>query len=145
VGEDGDNLVREYALDDPLQPLKAFLRKDPLVLTVGTGLESVPSIQIAEQKFLPLKFISERALAVGSKGQSWVDVIALGCSGGFHKLTEHLGQGNFKETHIGSANSRLYSMRHLINAAEDALEEDLASLECGRPECLSCPNNLTRS
>jgi len=144
VGREGDNLVREYSLDDPLQPVKQFLRMDPSVLTIGTGLESVPAIQVAERKFLPSKFVKERALTIASKGQSWVDVIALGCTGGFHKLADHLSAKDFNETQIGSANSRLYSMRRLIEAAEKALEEDVRSLWCGRPECLSCSYRSTQ-
>jgi len=143
VGKDGDGLVRDYSLVDPLQPLKVFLEEDPLVLTVGTGLDSVPSIHLAEQKFLPSKFVRERALTIASKGQAWVDVIAIGCNGGFGKLADHVNPKDFKETQIGLANSRVYSMRGLVKAAERVLEKDLTSLACGRPECLSCTVAVT--
>jgi aminoglycoside N3'-acetyltransferase len=43
-----------------------------------------------------------------------------------------------KETQIGMATARLYSMRGLIQAAEKVLREDSMVLACGRPECLSC-------
>jgi len=138
VGENSDKLVREYSTDDPLQPLKAFLKEDPAVLTVGVGLESVSAIHVAEQRLTPSKFVKERALTITSKGQEWVDVTAMGCGGGFKKLAERLGSQKLKETQIGLATATLYSMRGLVQVAEKVLHEDSMALTCGRPECLSC-------
>jgi len=138
VGKDSDKFVREYSVADPLQPLKAFLKEDPTVLTVGVGLDSVSAIHIAEQRFTPSKFVKERSLTITSKGQEWVDVIALGCAGGFEKLAPRLSSEKLKETQIGSATATLYSMRGLVQVAERALHEDSMALACGRRECLSC-------
>lgn len=138
VGKNSDKLVRDYSPLDPLQPLKAFLKEDPVVLTVGVGLESVSAIHVAEQRLTPSKFVKERALTIGSKGQDWVDVTAIGCSGGFGKLAQRISSEKLKETQIGLATVRLYSMRGLIQAAEKLLREDPTALACGRRECLSC-------
>ncbi len=138
VGENSDKLVREYSVADPLWPLKAFLKEDPAVLTVGVGLDSVSAIHIAEQRLAPSKFVKERSLTVTSKGQEWVDVIAMGCAGGFDKLAPRLSSAKLKETQIGSATAMLYSMRGLVQAAEKVLHEDPMGLTCGRQECLSC-------
>jgi aminoglycoside 3-N-acetyltransferase len=138
VGKHSDKLVREYSAVDPLQSLKDFIKENPTILTVGVGLESVSAIHVAEQRLTPSKFVKERALTITSKGQAWVDVTAMGCSGGFQKLEQHIGSENLKETQIGMATARLYSMRGLIQAAEKALQEDSMALACGRPECLSC-------
>ena len=138
VGKSSDKLVREYSTGDPLQPLKYFIKENPAVLTVGVGLESVSAIHVAEQQSTPSKFVKERALTITSKGQAWVDVTAMGCSGGFQKLAQRLSSEKLKEIQIGMATARLYSMRGLIEAAEKALYEDSMVLACGRPECLSC-------
>jgi aminoglycoside 3-N-acetyltransferase len=121
-----------------LQPVKAFLKEDPVILTLGVGLNSVSAIHVAEQRLTPSKFVRERALSITSKGQDWVDVIAIGCSVGFQKLEQHLASQKFEETQIGLAMARLYSMQELIQAAEKALRDDPMALACGRSECLSC-------
>jgi len=144
VGKNSDKLVREYSTVDPLQPLKAFLKEDPAVLTVGVGLESVSAIHVAEQRLTPSKFVKERALSITSKGQGWVDLTAIGCSGGFKKLTQCISSEKLKETQIGLAIATLYPMRGLIQAAEKLLHEDPTALACGRQECLSCILASTR-
>ena len=138
VGKETDNLIHSSSLSDPLQPLKTFLRREPVVVTLGVGLESVFAIHIAEQRFLPSKFSSERALIVTSRGQEWVDVLAVGCSNGFVRLETQLDGSTVKETRIGSARSRLYPMKTLVKKAEESLNRDHAALSCERTECLSC-------
>ena len=138
VGKETDHLTHNSPLQDPLQPLKTFLKRDPKIVTLGVNLESVTAVYLAEQRYLPAKFPTERALTVSSKGQSWVEVVALGCSGGFEKLAAHLVGGEFGETQIGSANSRAYDMKMLVKKAEELLGNDPLSLTCGRPHCLSC-------
>ena len=138
VGENSDKLVREYSTLDPLQPLKALLKEDPVVLTVGVGLDSVSVIHVAEQRLTPSKFVKERALTVTSKGQDWVDITSIGCGGGFQKLAQHVGSEKLEETQIGMATATLYSTNGLVQAAEKVLRGDPMGLACGRPECLSC-------
>ena len=138
VGENSDKLVREYSTLDPLQPLKALLKEDPVVLTVGLGLDSVSVIHVAEQRLTPSKFVKERALTVTSKGQDWVDVTAIGCSGGFQKLAQRISSEKLEETQIGVAMATLYSTNGLLQVAEKVLRGDPMALACGRPECLSC-------
>lgn len=138
VGKRGDDLVREYSLDDPLIPLKKFLKQDPRVMKIGVGFDSVTVVHLAEQLRNPLKFVKERALTVSSKGQAWVDVIALGCANGFDKLRLDLKTENFRETEIGLARAEVYSMSQLIEDAESLLEKDSMSLACDNAACLSC-------
>ncbi len=138
VGENSDKLVREYSASDPLQPLKAFLKEDPSILTIGVGLDSVSAIHVAEQRLTPSKFVKERALTITSKGQNWVDVTAIGCSEGFRNLGKRISSEKLEETRIGLATATLYSMKGLIQAVEKVLHEDSMALACGRPDCLSC-------
>jgi aminoglycoside 3-N-acetyltransferase len=138
VGKHGDDLVRNYSLEDPLLPIKRFLKPDPKVLAVGVGFDSVTAIHVAEQLRLSAKFVRERALTFTSKGRTWVDITALGCSNGFEKLKAHLGSKDFKETKIGAANSQAYSMKTLIDRAESLIEKQPNALLCGNPACLSC-------
>ena len=138
VGNESDHLTHNSPLQDPLQPLKTLLKRNPKIVTLGVNLESVTALHLAEQRYLPDKFFTERALTVTSKGQTWVDVVALGCSNGFEKLATHLDGAEFKETQIGSANSRLYDMKMLVKRAEELLSKDRSWLSCGRSECLSC-------
>jgi aminoglycoside 3-N-acetyltransferase len=138
VGKETDNLVRNSSLLDPLQPLRSFLNQEPKILTLGVGLDSVSALHLPEQRYLPAKFVRERALTITSKGQTWVEVVAVGCSSGFEKLASHLGRSEFKETRIGSANSCLYSMKTLVHHSEELFSKDPSSLTCGRSECLSC-------
>jgi aminoglycoside 3-N-acetyltransferase len=138
VGRDSDKLVRNHSLEDPMQPLKIFLKEDPFVLTLGVNLDSVRAIHIPEQRRLPYKFVKERALTIAANGPSWVEVTAIGCSRGFQKLMSRMNSADISQTEIGSAKASLYSMKKLIGSAEAVLDENPVALTCGRPECLSC-------
>jgi len=108
------------------------------VLAVGAGFDSVTAIYLAEQLKLNAKFVRERALTFTSKGRTWVDITALGCSTGFEKLKAHLGSKDFKEAKIGAADSQAYSMKTLIDRAESLIEKQPNALLCDNPACLSC-------
>ncbi len=138
VGKHGDELVREFSLDDPLLPLKRFLRHDPLVLTIGVALDSVTAIHVPEQTRLKPKFTRERALTFTSKGPAWVDITALGCSNGFKKLEAQLVGKESRETKIGLATTQIYPMKRLLERADSTLEELPAALLCDNMACLSC-------
>lgn len=138
TGRETDNLIRSSSLSDPLQPLKTFLRNDPLVLTIGVGFDSVFAVHLTEQHLLPSKFPNERALTVAARGQAWVDILGVGCSNGFVNLEKQLDGTDFRQTQIGSARSCLYSMKTLSKKADELLNNDPSALSCGRAECLSC-------
>ncbi len=138
VGKHGDELVRDYSLDDPLLPIKRFLKYDPRVLTVGVGFDLVTAIHVAEQLRLYVKFARESALTFTSKGRAWVDITALGCSNGFEKLRSQLGDNESKGTKIGLATSQVYPMKSLIESADSRLEEQPTALLCDNSACLSC-------
>jgi len=138
VGRYGDELVRDYALNDPLMPIKRFLKQDPLVLKIGVDFSSVIPIHLAEENKTPSKFSKERALTVTSKGQTWVEVLALGCGGGFRKIEQHLSGGMLRETKIGLALAQLYPVKDIVGAAENLLSRDPTALLCDNGSCLSC-------
>ena len=138
VGAKSDGLVRRHSLTDPLEPLKALLEDNPFVLTIGVDLDSVTAIHLAEERHIPIKFVRERALTMGSTGPAWVGVVALGCSAGFHKLADNINHKDVEETNVGAARAFLYPMRKLVANAERLLQEDPTALSCGRPGCPSC-------
>lgn len=138
VGKNGDELVRDYSLDDPLLPIKRFLKRDPQVLMVGVGFDLVTAIHVPEQLRLNTKFVRERALTFTSKGPVWVGITSLGCSNGFEKLRAHLGEEESKATTIGMANSQVYSMKRLIERADSLLAGQPKALLCNNAACLSC-------
>lgn len=138
VGKHGDEIVRDFSLNDPLLPVKGFLKQDPLVLTIGVGLDLAVAIHLAEQRGLTVKFPTERALTFTSKGRTWVDVTALGCSAGFEKLNAQSECGPSAETTIGLASARVYSARKLIACAESLLAKQPTALLCDDGACLSC-------
>ncbi|MGD0177171.1 MAG: AAC(3) family N-acetyltransferase [Candidatus Bathyarchaeia archaeon] len=138
VGKHGDELIRDYSLDDPLLPIKRFLKQDPKILLVGVGFDSVTAIHVAEQLRLYVKFVRERALTFTSKGRTWVDITALGCSNGFEKLKAHIGGKDSTEIMIGAANSQVYQMKKLIERADSLIEKQPKALLCDNPACLSC-------
>lgn len=138
VGSHSDQLVRNYSLSDPLHPLTVFMKEDPLVLTIGTGLDSVVAIQIAEKRSHPAKFGKERALCMSATGPAWVETVALGCGKGFQRLSGHISPMGVKQTKIGAAVASLYSMKELIAVAEELVGRDPMALNCERPTCLSC-------
>jgi len=138
VGHDSDKLVRHYSLTDPLEPLKLLLAHDSFVLTIGVQLDSVTAIHVAEERYVPFRFVKERALTVGSTGPVWVDIVAPGCSAGFYRLADHIDRSYIRETDMGSARVFLYPMRQLVAGAERLLRESPAALSCGRTGCLSC-------
>ena len=139
IGNQGDELVREVKLDDPLLPVKKFLKSNPSVVTIGVGLPAVTCIHLAEQTVLPAKFAKERALAMSSKGSVWVDIRSIGCSSGFRKLSSMLESvADFRQTSIGMARAESYSMKYLVDSAKSALKKDSNALGCGNSSCLSC-------
>lgn len=138
VGKRGDELVRDYSLDDPLLPIKRFLKQDAKVLVVGVGFDSVTAIHAAEQLSLQAKFVRERALTFTSKGRTWVEVTTLGCSNGFEKLKAELGGKDSRQAMIGTAVSQVYSMKKLLERAGSLIEEQPRALLCDNPACLSC-------
>jgi len=138
VGRHGDDLVREHELLNPLLPVKKFLKQDPKVVTAGVNLNSVTSIHLAEEAKAPNKFVKERALTVTSKGQVWLDVLAIGCSAGFGKLGTYLTQEKVRETKIGLAAVQTYPMRSLIEDAKSLLGKNPRALTCDNEECMSC-------
>lgn len=138
VGKHGDELFRDYSLNDPLLPIKRFLKRDPKVVAVGVGFDSVVAVHVAEQARLGAKFVRERALTFGSKGRTWVDITSLGCSNGFGKLRAQFESRDFKETRIGAAVAQSYSMKTLIDRADSLIRKHSDALLCGNPACLSC-------
>jgi aminoglycoside 3-N-acetyltransferase len=138
VGQHTDELVGHHSLTDLLQPLKTLLKEDPYVLTIGVGLDFVSAIHVAVEHHVPSKFVKERALSMASKGPTWVEVVAPGCSAGFQKLAKHIRSEDIQRTEIGSTRAFLYPMKQLIAAADRLLEEDPTALNCERPDCLSC-------
>jgi len=139
VGNRGGDLVRDVKLDDPLLPVRKFLKLNPLVVKIGVGFPAVTAIQVAEETVNPAKFVKERALSMSSKGPAWVDVRSFGCSSGFEKLTAIIRTSeNFRQTSIGMAKAESYPMRRLVEAAQSLLETDSNGLDCGNACCLSC-------
>jgi len=138
VGSGTDELVRKYSLQDPLQPLKVFLKHEPFVMTIGTSLDSVTVVHLAVERHVPSKFNKERALGVGSPGLVWTDVVSLGCNLGFPKIVAQLSPKVLRETQLRSARATLYPMKALVEIADQMLAKDSTSLNCGRAECLSC-------
>ena len=139
VGDRGDELVREVKLEDPLLPVKKFLKSNPRVVTIGVGFPAVTAIHIAQETILPSKFLRERALTMSSKGSVWVDIRSTGCSSGFGKLFSMLESvADFRQTVIGKARAESYSMKYLVDSAQSVLKENSNALDCGNPSCLSC-------
>lgn len=139
VGNHGDELVREVKLDDPLLPIRKFLKRNPRVVTIGVGFSAVTAVHLAEEAVRPAKFVKERALTMSSKGPVWVDIRSTGCSNGFWKLSSMFGSvADFPQTSIGMARAESYSMRYLVDSAQSLLKQDSDGLDCGNASCLSC-------
>lgn len=139
VGNRGDELVREVKLDDPLLPVRKFLKRNPRVVTIGVGFPAVTAIHLAEETVRPRKFVKERALAMSSDGPVWVDIRSTGCSNGFGKLSTMLrSASDFRQTSIGMVRAESYSMKHLLDSAQSLLKNDSSALDCGNTSCLSC-------
>ena len=139
VGKRGDELVRDVKLDDPLLPVRKFLKFNPRIVTIGVGFPAVTAIHLAEEAVRPEKFVKERALTMSSKGPVWVDIRSTGCSDGFGKLSSILGSvADFRQTSIGMASAGSYSMSYLVGSAQSLLKNDSNGLDCGNVSCLSC-------
>lgn len=138
VGKYRDELVRDYSLDDPLLPIKRFQKQDPKLLIIGVGFDSVTAIHVAEEARLRAKFVREQALTFTSKGRSWVEITALGCSAGFEKLKPHTEGTDSTKARIGRASSRAYSMKTMIELASSLMKEESTALACDNSACLNC-------
>jgi len=139
VGSRGDELVREFKLDDPLLPIRKFLDHNPRVVTIGVDLTAVTAIHLAEETVRPAKFVKERALTMSRTGLTWVDVRSTGCRSGFVKLsTITEPQPEVHQTSIGMATAQSYPMKCLVESAHALLIENANALDCGNNSCLSC-------
>jgi aminoglycoside 3-N-acetyltransferase len=139
VGNRGDELVREVKLDDPLLPVRKFLKRNPRLVTIGVGFLAVTAIHLAVETVKPAKFVKERALSMSSKGPVWVEIRSTGCSNGFGKLFSMLGSAaDFRQISIGMVRAESYSMKYLVDSAQSLLKEDSNGLDCGNASCLSC-------
>ena len=138
VGARVDELAREYDLLDPLLPVRRFLKHDQVVVTIGVGFDSVTAIHLAEEKKLPSKYVKERALTISSKGLSWVDVLALGCSNGFERLRSTMQGEGLRAARIGLGDAQVYSMEAVVDKAKALLDEDSSALSCSNAACLNC-------
>ena len=126
-------------MDDPLLPVRKFLKRNPRVVTIGVGFPAVTTIHLAEEAVRPAKFVKERALTMSSKGPVWVDILSTGCSNGFGKLSAILGSvSDFRQTSIGMVRVESYTMRYLVDCAQSLLNDDSNGLDCENASCLSC-------
>lgn len=136
VGRNSDECVREHPFMDPLLPVKKILRFDPYVLLIGVDLDCATAIHLAEERKTRWKMEKLRALTVTGEGQTWVEVLGIGCSKGFAKIRSYLPE--HAQASIGSAHVELHSMKSLVDWAESLLSKDPMALACDDLACLGC-------
>ena len=131
VGRDAGRYVTSYDWDDPMQPLQRLLDDGGYVLMLGTVLTSCTTVHLGEQHAGRRPFIRWAKTADGRIHRVRVG----GCSQGFEKLAPWVE--GVRETQIGQARVRMFSVRAVIEASVRRLAEDAYALVCS-PHCRRC-------
>lgn len=126
--------------NNPLGPLKKLNVMQGQVLLLGTSMQSVTAIHLAEER-LGLPSLTRRtAVRVNAAGYDERVVLenVPGCGGGFVKLEERLDPGKLRSVALPQGSARKIPIRYLVNLATALLERDPQALVCDAPDCPSC-------
>jgi aminoglycoside 3-N-acetyltransferase len=126
--------------NNPLGPLKKLNIMQGHVLLLGTSLQSVTVLHVAEERF-GVPYLN-RGIAVRLNAAGYDERVVLenlpGCSLAFIKLEELLDSAKVKSVALPRGAARKIPVRHLMQLASAQLDRDPRFFTCGRPDCASC-------
>jgi aminoglycoside 3-N-acetyltransferase len=126
--------------NNPLGPLKKLNIMQGHVLLLGTSLQSVTVLHVAEERF-GVPYLN-RGVAVRLNAAGYDERVVLenlpGCSLAFIKLEELLDAAKVKSAALPRGVARKIPVRHLMQLASAQLDRDPRFFICERPDCASC-------
>ncbi len=126
--------------NNPLGPLKKLNIMQGHVLLLGTSLQSVTVLHVAEERF-GVPYLN-RGIAVRLNAAGYDERVVLenlpGCSLAFIKLEELLDPAKVKSAALPRGAARKIPVRHLMQLATAQLDRDPRFFTCERADCASC-------
>jgi aminoglycoside 3-N-acetyltransferase len=126
--------------NNPLGPLKKLNIMQGHVLLLGTSLQSVTVLHVAEERF-GVPYLN-RGIAVRLNAAGYDERVVLenlpGCSLAFIKLEELLDSAKVKSVALPRGAARKIPVRHLMQLAGAQLDRDPRFFTCERSDCASC-------
>jgi aminoglycoside 3-N-acetyltransferase len=126
--------------NNPLGPLKKLNIMQGHVLLLGTSLQSVTVLHVAEERF-GVPYLN-RGIAVRLNAAGYDERVVLenlpGCSAAFVKLEELLDPAKVKSAALPHGAARKIPVRHLVQLATAQLDRDPHFFICEQAACASC-------
>jgi aminoglycoside 3-N-acetyltransferase len=126
--------------NNPLGPLKKLNIMQGHVLVLGTSLQSVTVLHVAEERF-GVPYLN-RGIAVRLNAAGYDERVVLenlpGCSLAFIKLEELLDPAKVKSAALPHGSARKIPVRYLVQLASAQLDRDPRFFTCEQPGCTSC-------
>ncbi len=126
--------------NNPLGPLKKLNIMQGQVLLLGTSLQSVTAIHLAEERF-GAPYLS-RGTAVRHNAAGYDERVVLenlpGCSAAFARLEERLDPAKVRSAPLPRGAARKVPVRYIVQLATTMLDEDPEAFVCDDPDCASC-------
>lgn len=131
--------------NNPLGPLKKLNIMQGHVLLLGTSLQTVTVLHVAEERF-GVPYLN-RCIAVRVNAAGYDERVVLenlpGCSAAFIKLEEQLDAAKVKAVAMPHGAARKIPVRHLMQLATAELDREPSAFICEQPECASCAAKRT--
>jgi len=126
--------------NNPLGPIKKLNVVQGQVLLLGTSLQPVTAIHLAEERIGARSLSRRTALRVNAAGYAERVVLenVPGCNRGFGKLEQHLDPSKVRAATLPHGAVRKIPIRYLVQLATTVLERDPRALSCDQPDCDSC-------
>ncbi|MFQ5665367.1 MAG: AAC(3) family N-acetyltransferase [Candidatus Binatia bacterium] len=126
--------------NNTLGPLKKLNVLQGHVLLLGTTLQSVTAIHLAEEQAAAAYLGRRVAVRVNAAGYAERVVLenVPGCSVAFIKLEERLDPAKVRSVALPRGTARKIPVRHLVQLATTLLASDPQAFACERPGCASC-------
>jgi len=126
--------------NNPLGPLKKLNVMQGQVLLLGTTLQSVTAIHLAEER-VAAPYLSRRT-AVRVNAAGYAERVVLenvpGCGNAFVKLEDRLDPAKVRSVGLARGTARKIPIRYLVGLATALLESDPKAFVCDDPVCVSC-------
>jgi aminoglycoside 3-N-acetyltransferase len=126
--------------NNPLGPLKKLNVMQGQILLLGTLLDAVTAIHLAEERLGAPHLSRRTALRVNAAGYDERVVLenVPGCSAAFVKLDEQLDPAKVRSVPLERGTARKIPIRYLVNLASAFLGGNALAFICDRAECASC-------
>jgi aminoglycoside 3-N-acetyltransferase len=137
AGPQAAGLIAAQSPADVYGPIRELAGREGAILLIGTGLDRMTALHLAEQRSGRRLFLR---WARGDDGR--VSMVEVGsCSAGFPRLEPVLGPFA-RTTTVGASSWRAYPAEEVIDAATRAIAADQGITHCPDLGCLACRDSI---